>query len=247
MRFVIFGGTTEGRELSRELAAWGGEVTVCVATDYGSEVLGHCPGVTTLTGRLTATEMAEVVSGAALCIDATHPYAKAVTAAAREACAEAGAPYRRLLRAESPAREEDVAVDSAAAAAAYLVKRPGNILLAIGVKELAAFTGIDPKRLFPRILPSCQGLAACEDMGIPHGNIIAMQGPFSEELNLALLRQFSVDYLVTKDGGAPGGFREKQRAAQAAGVTMIVIRRPEEQGESYAAVLAECRALLGRS
>ena len=32
MRIVIFSGTTEGRELSRKLAALGAEVTVCVAT-----------------------------------------------------------------------------------------------------------------------------------------------------------------------------------------------------------------------
>ena len=37
MRFVIFSGTTEGRKLSALLAEAGANVTVCVASDYGSE------------------------------------------------------------------------------------------------------------------------------------------------------------------------------------------------------------------
>ena len=45
MRFVIFGGTTEGRTLSLALAEAGAEVTVCVASAYGQEQQGEAPGV----------------------------------------------------------------------------------------------------------------------------------------------------------------------------------------------------------
>ena len=37
MKLIIFGGTTEGRELSERMAAAGALVTVCVATEYGGE------------------------------------------------------------------------------------------------------------------------------------------------------------------------------------------------------------------
>ena len=37
MNVVVFSGTTEGRELSRQLAALGIEVTVSVATPLGQE------------------------------------------------------------------------------------------------------------------------------------------------------------------------------------------------------------------
>ncbi len=41
-----------------------------------------------------------------------------------------------------------------------------------------------------------------------------MQGTFSYALNRALMEQFAIRFLVTKDGGAAGGFEEKARAAQ---------------------------------
>ena len=52
MNVVVFSGTTEGRELSRQLAALGIEVTVSVATPLGPEEQGSTPGVTVRCGRL---------------------------------------------------------------------------------------------------------------------------------------------------------------------------------------------------
>lgn len=43
MNVVVFSGTTEGRELSRQLAALGIEVTVSVATPLGQEEQGSAP------------------------------------------------------------------------------------------------------------------------------------------------------------------------------------------------------------
>lgn len=56
-----------------------------------------------------------------------------------------------------------------------------------------------------------------------------MQGPFSEELNLAMLRQIRARWLVTKASGAAGGFQEKLAAARRAGARVVVIRRPREE------------------
>ena len=244
MRIVLFGGTAEGRALSRELAAKGAEVTVCVATEYGREEQGEFPGVTVRTGRLEAEGMAELMRGAALCVDATHPYAVRATANIRAAAGRAGVPYRRLLRRASPLPEGSVTAADALGAAAYLAGRKGNILLATGAKELAAFAPLGGERLYPRVLPSAESLDACAHAGIPRRNIIAMQGPFSEELNLALIRQFSIRYLVTKDGGEAGGFGEKAAAAAAGGAALLVIRRPEEQGEDFNTILSYCKRFL---
>ena len=87
--------------------------------------------------------------------------------------------------------------------------------------------------MYPRVLPVQESLAACEQMEIPRGNVIAMQGPFSCELNTALIHQFSIEWLVTKDGGVAGGFAEKAEAAQQTGTRLVVIRRPKEDGEPY--------------
>ena len=243
MRVVIFSGTTEGRELSLELWKAGAEVTVCVASEYGEEEQRRVPCVETRTGPMSAAEKMELLRNAALCIDATHPYARHVTDSVREACREAGVEYVRLLRAPS-AGDGAVFVDTAKEAAALLREQEGNILLTTGAKELSAFCSLDPKRLFPRVLPSHEGIAACEAAGIPHRNIIAMQGPFSREINIAIIRQYGIRYVVTKDGGVPGGFPEKAEAAKETGTVLIVMRRQEESGFSKDEVLNLCMSRL---
>ena len=223
MKLIIFGGTTEGRELSERMAAAGALVTVCVATEYGGETQPTGDHLAVRVGPMTAAEKQALLSGADLCVDATHPYAEHITASVREACEAVGTPYCRLLRRESEA-DDAMVFDTAADAAAYLQNRAGNILLTTGAKELPAFAALD----------------ACEAIGVPRKNIIAMQGPFSQELNEAIIRQFEIRFLVTKDGGAPGGFPEKAAAAKAAGAELILLRRPEETGDSFEDILALC-------
>ena len=244
MNVVIFSGTTEGRSFSRALAALGAAVTVCVATELGAEEQGCADGITVRTGRLDAEGMTALLRGAALCVDATHPYAAEATRNIRAAAAAAEVEYHRLLRPASPLPAGSVVLADAARAAAYLADRPGRVLLATGAKELPAFAALDPARLYPRVLPTLAGIAACEAAGIPHRNILAMQGPFTKELNAALLHQFHIDYMVTKDGGAAGGFAEKAEAAARCGVQLIVLRRPDDEGETADTILQRCRELL---
>ncbi len=242
MKVLIFSGTADGRALSRRLADLGMAVTVCVATDYGTEEQGVHPGVTVLTGRRDTAEMAALLKDCALCIDATHPYALEVTKNIRAACGETKVPYRRLLREESPA-DGALTFSSAAEAAAFLEKTEGNILLAIGSKDLKSYAALDARRLFPRVLPSHEAITACETAGIPHRNIIAMQGPFTQELNAALIRQKKIAWLVTKDGGAQGGFPEKAAAARETGAVLVLLRRPEEQGEGFEEIVNCCEEM----
>ena len=242
MRAVIFGGTTEAKELSLRIAGPDLQVTVLVATDYGAEEQGHADHVTVKTGRKDAAEMAEIIRGAAVCIDATHPYATEATKNIRLACATAHVPYRRLKREESTVRDAFVA-ENAKEAAAFLENTPGNILLTTGAKEIPAFAYLGPERLYVRILPSQEGIAMCEAAGIPHRNIIAMQGPFSLEMNEAVIRQYGIGCVVTKDGGDAGGFREKAQAAKNTGAILVVIKRPEETGYDMEEIVRECLEL----
>ena len=236
MKILLFGGTTEGRILSRRLADCGAAVTVCVASEYGAEEQGAYPGIAVLTGRKSQQEMEALLPDTDVCVDATHPYAVEASHNIRAACEKAGVRYLRLLRRPSEADGATFVAD-AAEAAARLRGGMGRVMLATGTKELPAFASLDASRLYPRVLPSPEGIAACEAAGVPHRNIIAMQGPFSQELNEALLRQYEIRSLVTKDGGAAGGFPEKARAARACGVELIVIRRPEETGMTMEEVM----------
>ncbi|SCJ67571.1 cobalt-precorrin-6x reductase [uncultured Blautia sp.] len=71
-----------------------------------------------------------------------------------------------------------------------------------------------------------------------------MQGPFSQELNEALIRQYHIAWVVTKDGGTAGGFPEKARAAETTGAELIVLCRPEDQGEDLASIVKLCEEMM---
>lgn len=233
MRILIFGGTTEGRELASMLISLGDEVTVSVATDTGEDELCHIPGIKVVRGRRDALQMAALLKDKDVCVDATHPYAVEAGCSIREAAGRTGVRCIRLLReytGDLPEYEGCVYVDDAASAALSASDTEGNILLATGVKELPFFEKIERRRLFVRILPVAESLEKCRDAGIPARNIIAMYGPFCESLNLALIEQYDISCMVTKDGGVNGGFSEKYHAASEAGIKLIVIKRPFEEG-----------------
>ena len=247
MKLVIFSGTTEGHELCRFLSKNSVQAEVFVATEYGAAVMEPMDGITIHEGRLDEEEIAERLTSDTLLIDATHPYAAAVTDNLRAACAEAGARYERLLRPALPFENCEIVLDTAAAVD-WLNAHPGRVLLTTGSKELEAYTAVQDyrERVFPRVLPTASVLEKCSVLGFPGAHIIAMQGPFSQAMNAALLREIGADILVTKDTGASGGFAEKVAAAKEVGAKVLVIARPrEEQGRNQAEMQEFLTNLLG--
>ena len=250
MKVIIFGGTSEGRMLSECLCRNKIAHTLCVATDYGEEVLEPSEYAHVLQGRLDTQQMADLIQSeqCLVVVDATHPYAVEVSKNIRKACEMTEMKYLRFLRAEEAVIDvkNDVIVSSAAEAAAYLDGQEGAIFLTTGSKELPAFTaGVhETERLFVRVLPSVQVVASCRELGLEGKQICAMQGPFSEEMNRALLQQTKASWLVTKDTGITGGFPEKVRAARSLGVRLVIIRRPEESGFDYESVLQVLEKVL---
>ena len=111
----------------------------------------------------------------------------------------------------------------------------GNILITTGSKELKKLTSIvrDTDKLYVRVLPSLDSIRLCEQAGIRNDHIIAMHGPFNEEINTALLRQYNISCLVTKESGTRGGFMEKLSAAAKVGASCYICGRPTmEEGLS---------------
>ena len=140
---------------------------VCVATEYGRTLQEEHPGAKTLTGRLDAPAMEKVLEGAALCVDATHPYAREASRNIVVAAKKTSVPYKRLVRPKSLLPDKCQMVESATEAARVLEKTTGNILLTTGVKELGAFSRLNPNRLFPRVLPSRESIRLCEEKRYP--------------------------------------------------------------------------------
>ena len=217
---------------------------VYVATAYGASLLPAGPGITVHVGRLDAAEMTALFENASaplLVIDATHPYAAVVSENILSACAATGVRCLRVERENTGAGEPELApegaalhwVESVEEAAAWLARqsthRP-NILITTGSKELAPYTRIPDfaARCYVRALPTVEALEKCRQLGFRREHLILMQGPFSEEMNVAQLRYADAGYLVTKASGETGGFPEKCEAALALGVEVVCIGRPKE-------------------
>ena len=242
-KICIFGGTTEGRKLAEFLSGQPCDVTVCVATDYGQTLLPEAEHVSVSARRLPVGEIVSLLTEHRfdLVIDATHPYAQSITKSIARACRETETLRWRLLRGASGVSPEHTYVETVSDAAAFLAGTEGNILLTTGSKELAKFSQLPgfSERVWARVLPLQSSLDACAQAGLPASHIFAMQGPFSEAMNTAMLRSIGAQYLVTKDGGAPGGFEEKEAAAKSAGAHLVVIGRPpEEEGLSLSKTIS---------
>lgn len=234
---IVFAGTTEGYALCEFLAENRVSVYACAATEYGGSLLQENEFLHVSAGRLKTEDMEELFrkENPEIVLDATHPYAAEVTKNIRTACESAGVLYQRILRPEGEKNSEAIYVESTEEAAAFLSGTEGNIFLTTGSKELAKFTGIPDykERLFARVLSIPSVIRSCAELGIEGKHLIGMQGPFSAEINEAMLRQFQCSYLVTKDTGLAGGFPEKMEACQRCGVTPVIIGRPlKEEGLS---------------
>ncbi len=242
-KILLFAGTTEGRNLAEFLEKNQIPTEVCVATQYGETLLEEGKYLHVHAGRLDETEMEQQIQKQqiTLVIDATHPYAVIVSQNIRRACSRTGTEYIRLARKETDAswkqEMEDVTeVASVAEAAAFLAKKEGRIFAATGSKELSAYQVIPDyqDRVVARVLSTPEAVSECAMLGFSGKNLICMQGPFTEDLNVAMLRQAQASWMGTKESGKAGGFLEKLRAAKKAGAKLVVIKRPGERSEEIA-------------
>lgn len=232
-RICVFAGTTEGRRLIERLCGRGVRLTACVATEYGEVLLGSHEDVEILAGRMDEAQMRElfVRERFNLVVDATHPYAAVVTENLRKTCRITSTEYLRLLRPSCSENGDGVFVRDVAECVEYLKRTTGNVLLTTGSKELPAFCADDALRgrLYARVLPMAASLKICQECGIAPDHILAMQGPFSEEMNVAMLRFVGASVLVTKDTGGAGGYGAKISAAQKTGAQTVIIGRPAQR------------------
>lgn len=238
---LIFAGTTEGRELiDFALSHTEYNLYVCVATEYGKSLLDSNERLTISSKPLDTMEMCQLIKkfDFSFVLDATHPYAVEVSKNIKEAADTCRLPYYRVLRPEqytlSKVSDSEhnhiITVNSMKDAVAFFQNTTGNILATTGSKELSALCTLPnfKTRVFPRILPNPDMLQMVIKQGFAPKNIICMQGPFSTDLNVAMLQQIHATYLLTKSSGTKGGFPEKLAAAARLSITTVVIGRPPQ-------------------
>lgn len=233
---AIFGGTAEGRWLAEQLAGRAERLHYFAATEYGASFPNMPESVVAHAGRLEQKQMEEVFRklDIGLCLDATHPYAVEVSKNLLAACETAGVEYRRIFRSETDAApfaaDRIWFVDSVQEAAEFLAGQTGRIFLTTGSRELQAFARIPDcqNRCVARVLPLLEVMEKCHALGFEGRNLICMQGPFSEEMNLLMFRETGAKWLVTKSSGKAGGYLEKCSAARCLDMGIVVVGRPPE-------------------
>ena len=231
-KICLFAGTTEGHALARFLGGQDVSVTISVATEYGAQVIEPFENEKILYGKMPEDDIRVLLEKERfdLVIDATHPYASSVTGSIRRSCETCKTEYLRVLRASSDIPGTAVCVPDAGEAAKYLDKTQGSILFTTGSKELSVYSSMSmfSQRAYARVLPAASSIEACAQAGLSPSHIIAMQGPFSQEMNEALLDSTGAKWLVTKETSDEGGFSAKVNACLKKGVNLMVIGRPQD-------------------
>lgn len=255
MIFVI-AGTEDGRELAAFLLNNGLEVTVSVVSDYGKALLSRYEGIRINNKKLDENEFVELLlhSGITTLVDASHPYAVNISSNAMSACHKVNVPYIRYERESLPLNYDKVFhvedYESAAIKAAELGK---NIFLTIGSRNLKTFVNSPALRdcnLIARVLPTADVLHQCEELGLNPKNIVAMQGPFSTELNVELFKHYSTEVIVSKESGRIGGVDTKLLAAEKLNLPVVLIDRPKIHYDNvvskFEEVLEFCKSCVSR-
>lgn len=232
---LVVAGTGDAREAINVLAERGKDVLASVVTEYGLEQLKDL-GVEILKGRMDESGFRDLIRkrNIKIVVDCTHPFALKASQNAMGACRSSNTTYYRVRREKLDYSKrysdvEAVEVEDFTEAAERASKY-GRVLLTVGSGKLEDFTDrIDDwqGRLVARILPVEQFLVRARRLGFRPDEILALKGPFSKKMNEVIIRDYDVEVLVTKASGKAGGLKEKFEAASSAGISVIVITRPE--------------------
>ena len=228
----VIGGTKDSRDFLEKFASADKNIIVSTATEYGGKLLEGLP-VKVISEKLPLETMRVFIekNSIDIIVDMSHPYAFEVSKNAMRAAEEFSIPYYRLEREEIhiiPDRfSEFENIDDLVK---YCDGLEGNILVTLGSNNIEHFAEVkELKKFYFRILPKWDMVKKCEDNGILPKNIIAMQGPFSLNMNKAMIEQLNIKYLVTKKGGDTGGEKEKTDACNEKGIEVILLDKPKIQ------------------
>ena len=206
---IVISGTREGREISSLLAAKGYEAVIVTATENSLE-------------SLLRYRTARIV------IDASHPFSGGLSGLAKELCATSGIPYLRFAREEVDLPESSLLflVYSFEEAAQKAAELGNTVFLTTGSYNLELFLkhpALTGKRIVVRVLPNYRVIEAVQALGVNSRDIVAMQGPFSKDMNRITFKMYNASVIVTKDSGRVGGTDSKISAALGLKIPVVII------------------------
>jgi precorrin-6A/cobalt-precorrin-6A reductase len=225
MRVLVLGGTFEASKLADLLAGQSGiSSTLSFA---GRTTAPRAPKIPYRIGGFGGADGFEAYLEAEridVLVDATHPFAEQISRHAATAAARANVPLIVLSRPAWVAQPGDHWIDAAdmAAAAAALGREPKRVFLTIGRLQLDAFAAA-PRHFY--LIRTIEPLAVPPNL--PRHCVILGRGPFVVEAEEKLLREESIDVVVSKNSGGEAAFA-KFLAARQLGLPVVVVARPRQ-------------------
>jgi len=230
---LVLGGTSDSLKICDRLYEIGiNDFVLSVVTEFGRDLAeSHAKDI--INGKMDKSGMVEYIknNGVRQVIDATHPYAVEVSRNAMDACEETDTKYIRFERKsllENITYQGEYIVDSIEEACTMVLRNEQweNVFIATGSKNLGTYVKLlKSKSLVARVLPTSEVIRSCEAMGLNADNILAIKGPFSKDINVAMLKHAKVDVVITKESGFAGGFMDKVAACEELGLPIIIIKR----------------------
>jgi precorrin-6A/cobalt-precorrin-6A reductase len=225
MRVLILGGTMEARQLAERLARRA-DLAVTLSLAGRTAAPARQPVPVRLGGFGGAQGLADYLCREKIdvLIDATHPYAAAISRNAAIAAPQARVVLLALRRpAWTPmAGDRWVEVDDVAGAVRALGDVPRGVFLALGRKEIEPFEEAPQHRYLVRSVEPIM-----PPLMVPQAVYITGRGPFAEADERALLIAHRIDVIVAKNSGGPASYG-KIAAARALGLPVIMLRRPPQ-------------------
>ncbi|MFT4162782.1 cobalt-precorrin-6A reductase [Shinella sp.] len=221
-RILILGGTTEARDLAARLA---GRADLAITLSLAGRTLDPAPQpVPVRSGGFGGAEgLAAYLRGEAidLLIDATHPFARQISANARAASEATGIPLLRLERLGWEEMEGDrwTRIASIPDAVAALGTEPRRVFLAIGRQEAKAFDAAPQHHYLVRSVDPVD-----PPLDAPHVEYLLARGPFPVEAEVELLRDRRIEVIVSKNSGGDAT-HGKIAAARILGLPVILVER----------------------
>ncbi len=220
---LILGGTTDARRIAERLAdrsdlnlrlSLAGRTATPAALPVPVRI-GGFGGAERLAAYLKTERIAVLV-------DATHPYARAMSANAAWATQTVGLPLIALQRPAWARIEGDrwIEVDSVGEAVEALGASPRRVFLALGRKEIAPFADAPQHYYLVRSVDPID-----PPLAVPNADYIRARGPFSEENDRALLTKHRIDIVVSKNSGGNATYG-KIAAARSLALPVVMLRRP---------------------
>lgn len=239
----VIGGTKDSRDFI-ESFPFKEKLVVTTATEYGGKLLENIEDIKVFCKRLDLEGMNKFIveNNIEKIVDLSHPYAEEVSRNAIECSRVKEIDYIRFERENLVSEDGVIEFSELDIMIKYLEELEGNILVTLGSNNLHKFQNIKNKsNIYFRILPKWEMIKKAEDLGVLPKNIVAMQGPFSKELNVAMMRQLNIKYIVSKKGGNTGGEREKIDSAKEIGAISIMLSRPNVE---YPVVFSHIEKLI---